>query len=418
MSETISKEKICVVIGASHGGVNLAFSLRKEGWEGFIVVFDKDPAIPYHRPPLSKAYLTSNEGIEKNLLKSAQAYEKENISLNLGVAIVEINRREQSILLDDGTVHKYDKLVIATGARPIIPPIEGIKKAKKLFPLRTIQNVENIKTALLSSAKKRVVVIGGGYIGLETAASLKKLGAVVTVLEREERILARVTAPVMSEFFQNLHDSNGVSVLTNKNVAKIETYATENKVVCSDGSSFLADIIIVGVGIHVNLELAKTAGLEIDNAIKVDETTRTNDENIYAIGDCTYHFNPHYERYIRLESVQNAVDQAKVAAAAICGGLPVYDTIPWFWSDQYDVKLQMVGLSTGYNKALKRTEAGDVTKFSIWYFKDETLLAVDAVNNAKAYVFGMKFIKERKKINQTNLIDATIDFKPKNLLLE
>jgi 3-phenylpropionate/trans-cinnamate dioxygenase ferredoxin reductase subunit len=166
----------------------------------------------------------------------------------------------------------------------------------------------------------------------------------------------------------------------------------------------------------VNLELAKEAGILIENGIKVDETAKTSDTNIYAIGDCTFHFNPHYDRFIRLESVQNAVDQAKIAAAAICGKTPVYNSIPWFWSDQYDIKLQMVGLSTGYNKVLLRKEEGDLQKFSIWYFKDDELLAVDAVNNAKAYVIGTKFIKERKLVDPIKLTDPTTPFKPLNLV--
>ncbi|NMH87929.1 NAD(P)/FAD-dependent oxidoreductase [Flavivirga algicola] len=418
MSNNQTKKRVCAVIGASHAGVNFAFSLRKEGWEGDIVLFDKDPVLPYHRPPLSKAYLTSEDGIEKNLLKSAESYEKENIHLNLGVLVSSINREDKTLRLSDGRIQDYDKLVIATGARPVIPPIPGIDMATNIYPLRTAEDVENIRHAFNASSNKRIIIIGGGYIGLETAASLKKLGGAVTVLEREERILARVTAPEMSNFFMQLHTQNGVDVLTNKNVVSIKPVNDVNMVVCEDGSEFEADIIVVGVGIRVNLELAKDAGLHIENGIAVDETACTNDKNIYAIGDCTYHYNPHYKRRVRLESVQNAVDQAKVAAAAICEKAPVYDTIPWFWSDQYDVKLQMVGLSEGYNNILIRKEESDGVKFSIWYFKDDTLLAVDAVNNAKAYVLGTKFIKGHNKIDQSKLADNSVPFKPANLLMQ
>lgn len=417
MSNESTKNKVCVVIGASHAGVNFAFSLRKEGWEGAIILFDKDPVLPYHRPPLSKAYLTSEDGIDKNLLKSEESYTKDNITLNLGVAISAINREAKTVTVNNKEVQAYDKLVIATGARPIIPPITGIETATNLYPLRTAEDVENIRTAFNASANKRVVIIGGGYIGLETAASIKKLGGIVTVLEREERILARVTVPEMSSFFQDLHAQNNVEVLTNKNVVSIETTNNINSVNCGDGSSFEAAIIIVGVGIRVNLELAKEAGIEIENGILVDEQVRTNDKNIYSIGDCTYHFNPHYNRHIRLESVQNAVDQAKVAAASICEKNPVYNTIPWFWSDQYDIKLQMVGLSQGYNEIVIRKEEGSDTKFSIWYFNNEELLAVDGVNNAKAYVLGTKFIKGKNKIDKSKLADATVPFKPAELLL-
>jgi 3-phenylpropionate/trans-cinnamate dioxygenase ferredoxin reductase component len=412
-----SINKCCVVIGASHAGVNFAFALRKEGWEGAVMLFDADPVLPYHRPPLSKAYLTSDDAIDKNLLKAEETYSKENITLNLGVKITEINRENKTITLNDGSSQPYNKLVIAAGARPIIPPIPGIDKASNLFPLRTAEDVTNIREAIKASKTKRVVIIGGGYIGLETAASLKKLGGIVTVLEREERILARVTAPEMSEFFQKLHTDNGVAVFTGKNVTTIDTQNQLNKVTCTDGSSYEADIIIVGVGIRVNTELAEKAGLTIENGIKVNASAQTNDKDIYSIGDCTFHHNPHYDRYVRLESVQNAVDQAKVAAADICDKNPIYDTIPWFWSDQFDIKLQMVGLSAGYNNLIIRKEESDIIKFSAWYFKDDTLLAVDAINNAKAYVYGTKFIKENKKINKAHLADASIDFKVENILI-
>lgn len=397
-----TKNKACIIIGASHAGVNCAFNLRKEGWEGDIKLFDADPYLPYHRPPLSKAYLTSDDGLDKNLLKSAEAYEKEEIDLNLGVKVNSINRENQTIVLEDNSSVLYDKLVLATGARPIIPPIPGITDAKHCFPLRSATDVTNIKNTFQSLKSKNVVVIGGGYIGLETAASLKKLGGNVTVLERESRILQRVTAPVMSGFFHELHANHGVSVLTSKNVISVKTANGSNTVKCADGSKFEADMIIVGVGILVNKELAETSGIVVKSGILVDAQARTNDENIYAIGDCTYHHNPHYGRHVRLESVQNAVDQSKIAAAAICGGEPVYDTIPWFWSDQYDVKLQMVGLSEGYNEVIKRDEA-DGKSFSVWYFKGDELLAVDAVNNAKAYVFGTKFIKDGLKVDKAKL---------------
>ena len=326
--------------------------------------------------------------------------------------------KNKSIVLETGKGHSYDKLVIATGARPIIPAISGLTTATNVFTMRTAEDSNAIRAAVASNERTRVVVIGGGYIGLETAASLKKLGADVTVLEREERILARVTAPEMSTFFQMLHTENGVDVLANKNVISIETKADLNEIICSDNTRYKADIIIVGVGINVNMELAEEAGLRIENGIRVAATAQTNDNDIYAIGDCTYHHNPHYDRFVRLESVQNAVDQAKVAAANICEKVTTYDSLPWFWSDQYDVKLQMVGLSQGYDQTVTRKEVGAGNSLSTWYFKGNTLLAVDAVNNAKAYVYGTKFIKGGQKLNKSKLADPTTEFKPINLLAE
>ena len=412
---TKTSNKICVVIGASHAGVNFAFALRKEGWEGDIILFDRDPEFPYHRPPLSKAYLTSEEGTQQDLLFPKQNYETDKITLKLGKTISSINRKEKSVTVSDGLVQKYDKLVLTTGARPFIPPIKGLNSAKNVFAMRTAEDALNIRKSL-NKDRNKVIIIGGGYIGLETAASLSKLNASVTVLEREERVLSRVTAPEMSTYFEELHHKHGVSVLSNKNVTSVDFNNGINEVQCDDNSSYKADIIIVGVGIKVNTELAEEAGLEIENGIKVDANCKTNDPNIYALGDCTFHFNPHYKKYIRLESVQNAVDQAKIAAKSICGEAVAYDSIPWFWSDQYDVKLQMVGLSQGYNQTIKRIETDRDNCQSVWYFKDDELLAVDAINNAKAYMLGTRFIQKNQKIDKLKLSDVSIAITPTSFI--
>ncbi len=416
MSENNSKGKICVIIGASQAGVTCAFALRSEGWEGEIILYDSDPMLPYYRPPLSKAILTKTENIEENTLKPLSLYETENISLRLGSKVDYINREKSSIELQDGHSQTYDKLVLAIGSRPIIPGIKGINEAKNIYTLRTAEDAGQISRALDSCVKKRVLIIGGGYVGLETAASLHKIGAKVTVLERESRVLARVTAPEMSQYFEDLHSENGVHIITNKNVISFEPQPDYTKIICDDGTLYNADIIIIGVGVFVNKELAENAALEVDNGIKVNEYTQTSDPDIYAVGDCTNHFNPHYKKHIRLESIQNANDQAKVCASSICGNPQAYNTLPWFWSDQFDVKLQMVGLYKGYNEIIVRHENGEKHKFSVWYFNGDTLLAVDAVNNTKAYVMGTKFIKGANKVNKRNLIDPSIDFKPANLL--
>lgn len=412
----MTKIGTCVIVGASHAGVNAAFALRKEGWEGEITLVDIDPMLPYHRPPLSKALLANEEPVEKYCLKSADSYTGENISLKLGYKVEAIDRKQQSVSLVGGELLPYKKLILATGARALVPPIEGIETSTNLYFLRTASDALHIRERLQHSPQKRVVVIGGGYIGLEVAASLRKLDVEVTVLEREDRLMARVTAPELSDYFQGLHEENGGKICTGKTVTKIEPLGNGSKVICADGSSFLADIVVVGVGILVNTELAEQAGLEIEDGIKVDATARTSDAHIYAIGDCSFHYNPHYNQYIRLESVQNAVDQAKVAAAAICGKDVTYDAIPWFWSDQYDVKLQMVGLSQGYDEALVRRESNNHKAFSIWYFKEGNLLAVDAVNNARAYMMGTKIIERNKRIDKSKLIDPEVELRPANFL--
>jgi 3-phenylpropionate/trans-cinnamate dioxygenase ferredoxin reductase subunit len=260
------------------------------------------------------------------------------------------------------------------------------------------------------------VIIGGGYIGLETAASLRQLGAEVKVLEREERRLGRVTSPAIADFFYRLHTDKGVDIQTQKEVVGIRKKNSGLVVRCADETEYPAGMVISGVGIRVNTRLAEEAGLEIEDGIRVDDQTRSSDPHIFAIGDCTRHYHAHYDRWLRLESVQNAVDQARVAAAVICGQDVHYSSIPWFWSDQFDVKLQMVGLSAGHNETIIRKKQGAPSSFSVWYFKGEELLAVDAVNNAKAYILGGKCIRGGKKIAKQALADPSLPLKPANIL--
>ncbi|MFD0796112.1 NAD(P)/FAD-dependent oxidoreductase [Maribacter chungangensis] len=411
-----SKNKTVVIIGASHAGVNAAFMLRKEGWQGSIHVFDADRSLPYHRPPLSKTFLTMAYSSNEYALKPLESYEKEDIQLHLGLRVTKINRTAKHIQYGADGLQPYDALILATGARSLIPPIMGLESATRLFTLRTLKDTLRIKEAVENSATKKVVVMGGGFIGLETAASLKKMGAEVTVLERENRVLARVTSPIISGFFTKLHATNGVTIETNKNVVGIAMENDEHLVTCDDESTYTAAIIILGCGIVVNTALAEDCGLHIENGIKVDPACTTNDDAIYAIGDCTFHYNPHYARFVRLESVQNAVDQAKVAAAAICGKGATYDSIPWFWSDQYDIKLQMVGLSNGYDDCVLRFEEGKQNVLSIWYFKNGMLLAVDAINCAKAYVIGTKCIKNKLRLNKSKLNDSSLPLKLQDII--
>jgi len=403
------------IIGASHGGVNCAFALRREGWTGEIVLYDADPELPYHRPPLSKTYLSEDGGGTKAPLKTEESYVKDDIKLHLGVRIASIDRAGRTIRLADGTDHRYDKLIIATGGRAFLPPIPGLNDAQNVFTLRTAADANRIREAIGVGTGRKAVIVGGGYIGLEAAASMRKMGAEVTVVERESRVLARVTAPEMSAYFEALHREYGVEILTGKGVTAVETTAAGQAVICDDGTRLPTDLIVVGVGIRTNTELAAAAGLTVDNGLPVDAACRTEDVNIYAIGDCTRHRNPHYDRSVRLESVQNAVDQAKVAAAAITGKPAVYDEIPWFWSDQYDVKLQIVGLSTGYDNVVIREEADGASR-SAWYFTGEKLLAVDAVNHGKAYVLGTRFLKGGQVLDKAKLADPAIPFKPTTFL--
>ncbi len=404
--------KTCIIIGASHGGVNCAFALRKEGWEGRILLFDRDPNLPYHRPPLSKGYILEEDSSSLKVIKSRESYENNRIDLRLGVKAIGIDRRESIISFDDGSKECFTYLILAIGATALVPPIPGLKQSSKIFTLRNANDAYKIKSCFESLKSKRVLVVGGGFIGLEIAASLNKKGATVSIVERENRLLSRVSADYLSQFFEGLHGSKGIQILKNLTVMKIEDSDGESLVYCSDSAVLKADMVVLGVGVKVNVDLANDCGLTIKDGIEVDQYCRTNDPEIYAIGDCAFHYNDRYDYYLRLESVQNAVDQAKVAAANICGREKKYQSIPWFWSDQYDIKLQIVGLSKGYDKVHIRREDGKEQCFSLWYFKDNQLIAVDAINNARAYMLGTKFLQSKVGIDIEKLLDPKIPLKP------
>lgn len=412
----MSESQTCLIVGASHGGVACAYALRQEGWAGRIVLIDRDPELPYHRPPLSKGYLNGGGAPADYLLRSADSYAQQRIELRLGEGVANVDPEQRRLRLDSGEELDYDQLVLATGARPFLPPLPGLADCPVAVPLRTLADVGSLRDALGGEATgKRAVVIGGGYIGLEVAASLRKLGVAVTVLEREGRLLARVTAPEMSAYFADLHARHGVDLRTGAEVTAISRDDGDWTVHCADGTAHPADLIVVGVGIRLNTELATAAGLDVDDGIVVDGACRTSDPHIYAIGDCTRHRNPFYGRQLRLESVQNAEEQGAVAAAALCGKPADYDAIPWFWSDQYDSKLQIVGLASGYDDIVLRRESTDPDRLSAWYFRGGDLIAVDAVNSPKAYVIGGKFIRARIPINRGALADTDQPLRPATL---
>lgn len=420
-----AREHTVVIIGASHAGVNAAFSLRKEAYTGNIIILDADNDLPYHKPPLSKKALLDTslltDGLQEKtsqhayLLKAEAAYQQQNITLRLAERAVLIDRNTKTIVTQntdkikqqENTI-KYDDLILATGSRAFIPPITGIKNNPSVFTLRTLHDTRAIQRYISNNKVDKAAVIGGGYIGLETAASLRKLNIEVTVIEREPRVLARVTSPEMSAYFTQLHKTESVNIYTNKTVQAIEPCANnQQKIICADGSVYQADIVIIGVGIRVNTELAEAADLACENGIKVNANTQTYDKHIYAIGDCAVFFHPRYQRQIRLESVQNALDQAKVVAKNIMGKAEQYNELPWFWSDQYSTKLQIVGLLDGYTQLVKREEPGSPASLSFWYFNGQELLAVDAINNAKAYVLATKALKNNLVINKQRLTDES-----------
>lgn len=398
----------CIIIGASHAAAQLSMSLRQGGWEGKITIIGDENLAPYHRPPLSKAYLDGSKSSDELLIRSLDTYQKKDIDLLLGKRVTKIDRDNKKVLLDDGSEMSYTKLALTTGARVRKIPIPG-HELEGVFYLRDLNDVDNIKSFV--GEGKSAVIIGGGYIGLETAASMRKLGMNITVLEAMPRVLQRVTAPEVSAFYTRVHSEEGVMIITDAAAKGIEGTTKAEAVTLADGSSIPADVVIIGVGVIPNIELAEEAGLEIDNGIVVDEFARTSDHDIVAAGDVTNHYNPIYDRKLRLESVQNATDQARTAANTLCGKLEAYHTLPWFWSDQYDLKLQIAGLSQGFDQVVIR---GDITKgrsFAAFYFQEGKLIAVDAVNSPKEFMLCKRALAEQKSADPALLADESVDVK-------
>ncbi len=403
--------KTCIIIGASHAAAQLAPSLRQEGWEGRILVIGDEPYVPYHRPPLSKAYLSGEKDVDGILIRPQAIYEKNDIEFKLGVRVEAINRAHKTVTLTNGEVLSYDKLALCTGSRVRTVSLPGTNLTGVHY-LRDIADVEKIKGDV--SAGKNAVIVGGGYIGLETASVLKKLGMNVTVLEMAPRVLARVTAPELSEFYTRVHTDEGVDIKTGIAVSGFEGDGHVTRVACADGTGFDADLVVIGVGIVPNVELAEAAGLEVENGIVVDGFARTADPDIVAAGDVTNHPNRLYDRRLRLESVPNASEQAKTAAASICGKEKAYDALPWFWSDQYDLKLQIAGLSQGYDQVVIRGDRNTGRSFTAFYLKEGKLISADCVNRPQEFMISKRLIAEGIPVNPVRLADEGVA--PKELL--
>jgi len=394
-----------VVIGAGQAAGQAAASLRQEGYEGEITIIGDEAQAPYQRPPLSKAYLSGEVGLDRVLVRPENFYADKGINLQTGVRVESINRADKTIATSTGSTLSYDKLLIATGSRPRILNIQG-SDLKGLHYLRTVDDVDGIRTAM--EAAKNVCIVGGGYIGLEVAAVAKKAGHNVTVLEMEDRILQRVTTAEMSEFYHALHTGRGVDIRVN---TMVSGFAGENgrvtSVLCGD-ESIPADLVIVGIGIIPNVELAEAAGLTCDNGIVVNDHCQTSDPDIYAAGDCTNHPNPILDRRLRLESVPNAMEQARTACSNMLGGDKTYAAVPWFWSDQYELKLQMVGFSADGDQSVLRGDKAS-NEFAVFYLKDGNVVAVDAVNSPKEFMVAKQLYG--KAVNEADLANPAFELK-------
>ena len=409
-------DHIAIIIGGSHAASQLAASLRQEGWEGRVIVISDDTCLPYHRPPLSKTYLSGEKNAESLLIRASAFYEKNNIEFMLETTVDKIDRVAQTVSLSTGEELAYDKLAICTGSRVRKLLIKGAELSGVHY-LRNIADAEMIKADI--SVGGSAVIIGGGYIGLETAALLCRIGMRVTVLETMDRVLERVTAPELGAFYTRVHQEEGVEIKTGVMASEIISLKIASEqaeaVVCDTGESIKADLVIIGIGVVPNTELAMHAGLTVDNGILVDEYAQTSDPNIVAAGDCTNHPNPLLGRNIRLESVPNATEQAKTAAASMCGVEKPYSALPWFWSDQFDLKLQIAGLNHGFDQVIIRGDIEKSRSFVAWYLKNDQLIAADCVNRPKEFIIAKQALAGAKSIDLSKLADDTIN--PKELLI-
>lgn len=389
-----------LIVGAGQGGAEVAASLRQQGYGGRILLVGEEAALPYRRPPLSKAYMLGEDTSDSLLIRPRVAYDKAGIELLIPGIATRIDRQERRVVLADGRVESYDKLVLATGGRPRRLALPGADAPNVLY-LRTVADADRIRAALGPS--KRMIVIGGGYIGLEMAAAGVKAGTQVTVLESAERILIRVTAPVMSAFYKKMHSEAGVHIRTSARLKRLEVVAGRIVAVeLDDGTHIPADFMVVGIGLLPNVELARDAGLEVGDGIAVDEFGRTSDTDIFAIGDCALQVNAFFGRAVRVESVPSATEQARTVAATICGKPQPHRAVPWFWSDQYKIKLQMVGLSQGYDCIVIRGDPA-ARSFCAFYLRDRVIIAVDAVNRPAEFMIAKRLVSERVIADATQL---------------
>jgi 3-phenylpropionate/trans-cinnamate dioxygenase ferredoxin reductase subunit len=386
----------------------VAALLRQYGHEGPITLIGDEPIAPYQRPPLSKAWLKGEADANSLALKPLEFYPEANIDFRANVSAVSLERTAKQVKLSDGSSLAYDKLIIATGARPIALPMPG-KDLEGLLFLRTAADAEALKAAI--GPGKRLAIVGGGYIGLEAAASARALGAEAVVIEREPRLLARVACEALSSFFQTYHEKHGVEFLLGASVTGfVGEGGHVTGVTLADGRTVACDAALIGVGAAPNDEIASDAGLETARGVVVELAARTSDPSIYAIGDVAHRPLPLYDRMFRLESVPNALEQAKQAACDITGRPPPAPEVPWFWSDQFDLKLQIAGLPFDADQIIIRGDTA-VGKFAVFHLKGEQVQAVEAVNAPPEFMAGRQLIQNRKAVAPEKLADPSVSMK-------
>ncbi|KQZ64903.1 pyridine nucleotide-disulfide oxidoreductase [Sphingopyxis sp. Root1497] len=397
-----------VIVGAGHGGAQVAVSLRTQKFEGSIAIIGDEPELPYERPPLSKEYFAGEKEFERIQIRPAKYWDEREVTMLLNKRVVSVDPVAHSVTTDGGETIAYGKLVWATGGSPRMLPIPG-GDLPGVQGVRTRADADAMKAA--SETAKQIVVIGGGYIGLEAAAVLRKAGKPVVLLEALDRVLARVAGEDLSRFYEKEHRDHGVDLRLGVQVAAIEGDSHATGVRLGTGEVILADLVIVGIGIVPAVAPLIAAGAHGGNGVLVDHHCKTSLPDIYAIGDCAAHENDFAEgAVIRLESVQNANDQANVVAKGICGDEARYHAIPWFWSNQYDLKLQTAGLSTGHDQTVLR---GDIASrsFSVVYLRQGRVIALDCVNATKDYVQGRMLVTAGLQATAEQLADVETPLK-------
>lgn len=396
-----------VIAGAGHAAGQLIASLRQKKFAGEIVLVGEEPWLPYQRPPLSKKFLAGELPVERLYVKPPSFYEDPHTTVKLGARIERIDRAKKSLVDAAGRSIPYDKLVLAVGSRVRRLDLPGVE-LEGIHYLRNVDDVRAIQGGM--EAGRRLAIVGAGYIGLEVAAVAAQLGMQVTVVELLDRVMKRVVCPALSDFYAGEHRARGVRIMLNTG---IEAFVGEPRVrglLLANGSELPADLVVIGIGIVPNTELAADAGLAVKDGIVVDESCRTADPDILAIGDCTFHPNRIVGRNIRLESVNNALEQARTAAAVICGEDTRYAEVPWFWSDQYDLKLQIAGLSQGYEEAVIRGDPSG-RSFSCAYLRQGRMIALDAINHPRDFLQAKKLIADGGTVDRARLADPGVELK-------
>lgn len=396
-----------MILGAGQAGAQAAISLRQWGCEAPITLVGDEPLPPYERPPLSKDFLKGEVEESRLFFKTPGWYGENAIDLRTGAQAARIDRDRRVVSLAGGEELPFEKLVIATGSRPRNLPISGANLAG-VFTLRTVADTLAIRTAMKPGTK--VLVVGAGYIGLEVAAVARTLGHEVTVLEAMDRVLARVAGPVISEFFETEHRHQGVDLRLGARLTALEGDGHLTAAQLADGTRIEATVAVIGIGIAPQQQLAKQCGLACDDGIVVDRDARTSDPDIFAIGDCARRPLVHYDRSGRLESVHNAIEQGKIAAAAIVGRARPTEDVPWFWSNQYDLKLQIAGLSHDFDRIVVRGNPAD-RKFAAFYLRKGALVAVDAINSPMEFMASRQLIACAATPDPAALEDASIPMK-------